>query len=83
MGLFFKKKTPDFNTRFELFPDGNYVTHPRGCSGAGYWFFPDRYDLGKMFLAGVFIEYHKNDDVGFVTKVDEVIKFIETIEPNQ
>ena len=59
--------------------NGNKVMSPAGLSGAGYWFFPDQYNIDRKFLAGVFIEYHKKDSVAFVTKIDHVINLIENI----
>ncbi len=41
---------------------------PRGLSGGGIWYIPNIYELKKFYLAGIFIEYHKNEKVGIATK---------------
>jgi len=50
---------------------------PRGCSGGPYWFLPDQFNLENRFLAGVFIEYYRNDGVAFITRIEKVIELIE------
>ena len=50
---------------------------PRGMSGCGVWNVPSVYNPKEFYLAGIFIEYHKKEKVGFATKANYIIKLSE------
>ena len=49
---------------------------PTGMSGGGLWIVPDSFNSSDVYIAGIIIEYYKNDSVGFATKTDRIIEYI-------
>ena len=62
------KKTIHIGFRYNLDANKQLLPFPRGMSECGVWNVPSVYKPKEFYLAGIFIEYHKNEKVGFATK---------------
>lgn len=86
------KKSEDTHVGIELLPgtddSGNHLSTPiwppRGLSGGGAWLVPDLENPQQVFLEGILIEGHKHAKrrVGFSTRIEHVIDFIQSTHNN-
>jgi hypothetical protein len=53
--------------------------HPKGISGGGLWLTPNILEPTNTFLGGIFIEYYKNDELAFATRIERVIECIRNL----
>lgn len=60
--------------------DNNMPTYPKGISGGGLWVVPHIFKDVNVKLAGVFIEYYKNEKVTFSTDIRHVVGFIKNAQ---
>ena len=74
--LNFKGKTEYAHVGFRYHVDyeKQILPFPRGMSGCGVWNIPSVYDTENFSLAGIFIEYHKKEKIGFATKANYIKK---------
>jgi len=58
--------------------DKDMPKHPRGISGGELWIVPKYSEPNNFLLDSIFIEYHKEYDIIFSTKINQVVSFINT-----
>lgn len=63
-----KKENVHIGFRYNIDYMKQILPFPRGLSGGGVWYIPNIYDLKGFYLAGIFIEYQKEEKVGIATK---------------
>jgi hypothetical protein len=71
------KKSVHIGFRYNLDYKKQLLPFPRGMSGCGVWNVPSVYKPNEFYLAGIFIEYHRKEKVGFATKSKYIIKLSE------
>ena len=67
-----KKENIHIGFRYNIDYMKQKLPFPRGLSGGGVWYIPNIYELKRFYLAGIFIEYHKNEKVGIATKAQYI-----------
>jgi hypothetical protein len=60
--------------RYNFDHEKQILPSPRGMSGCGVWNIPSVYNTNDFYLAGIFIEYHKKEKVGFATHANYIRK---------
>lgn len=72
-----KNNTTHLGFKYNLDQNNQTLTFPKGISGGGIWHLPSIYELQHIYLAGIFIEYHKTKKVGIGTKACYIMQLFE------